>query len=233
MVLSKEELKAIVRQVVTCYLEREKMHGSGMKNLIIIPKDSIGAGRFIEEYKLSGRLKSSYILADSPIEKAENLCPVCCKENAKEMDMLLENLDMFESLELYCPSINLIKSVVSGDEEDLFSKIAIYFLLNGKRVLFYLPYDFSKLPEGGFSLKLKRLLSDVTDMGASLTRLHAGSTHQTAEDQTEEDMSIVTEDMVRRMFENGTRSIEASKGTIVTPLAHDIARELGVAINKI
>lgn len=228
MVISKEELKTIVRQVVNYYLERKKAYGDGRKNLIIIPRDSIGAGRFIEEYELSGRLKSSYILADSPIEKAEPLCHVCYMGNTKEVDMLLEHMDMFESLELYCPSINLIKSVVSGDEENLFSKIVIYFLLNGKRVIFYLPYDFSKLPDGAFSLTLKRLLSDVTDMGASLTDLHAVHSGQAVED-----MGIVTEDMVLKMFENGTRSIEASKGTIVTPLAKDKAKELGVAINKI
>lgn len=228
MVLSKEELNAIVRWVVTYYLERKKASGAGRKNLIIIPRDSIGTGRYIEECELSGKLKHSHILADSPLEKAEDMCPVSCKGNAREVDTLLEQMDMFDSLELYCPSINLIKSVVSGDEGDLFSKITIYFLLNGKRVLFYLPYDFSKLPDGGFSLTLKRLLSDATDMGATLTGLYSGHC-----DPAVEDMRVVTEDMVQRMFENGTRSIEASKGTIVTPLAADKAKELGVAINKI
>ena len=142
---------------------------------------------------------------------------------------MTSSLGSYRKLEVYAPSINFLKKIKEGVEDELFIRITLFFLMTGKPVIFREPYDSKSLPDGKFGKAMRDLMEDMWDMGISFAGLTPGL-GELADIVEEEKPDVVTEEMVEKYYSMGYRQIPAAKHAVVTPLAREKAKELDIQI---
>lgn len=232
MKINKEELREIVRHVLICYMRRKECEESREKTLFIIPLYPVGLGEMLLEYELYGRMENT----DFILEENTLIIPelkgrrVFCGDNRKDMQCVFQSFVHYQRLELYSPSLDFLRAVKEGKEENILVRIVLYFLLMKKPVTIRQPYKPEELPEGRFGRALKDIQSDLWDMGAAFMELYTGI-GDTGNMHIQES-GLITEEAVERAFKEGIRELVMNDSTVITPLVTERAKELGIHIIK-
>lgn len=228
---SKSEIREAVRRVITYYLRKRELGLERRKELFLVPRFPVGFQELLAEFELYGELESvDFLLAEEGLE-ALNItgCRLFYIYDKRDVSYILNGLTAYEKVEIYDPSLDMLRALKEGRETDLFSKISIYFLLSEKPVIVRLPYDIHSARQGAFGRITRELKEDLQDMGISFPGLLPGFGEflPAGEGGT---LTLVTEDEVERAYQRGERLIRAAKAAVITPLAADKARERGVTI---
>lgn len=231
MKISRDEINALVRRVLTYYIWRKKREEDTGRILLLIPEYPIGLAEMISEYDLYGKLDILDLFyeqqsTDIPDVKGVRMF---CMEQKKDIGYILSSLTQYQKLEIYTPSLDFLRMLKDGEESRLFIRIALYFLMTGKEVIIRLPYVSDAVPEGRFGKSVKDLLRDMWDMGISFADLSPKfgelvllQEHQMAD--------FITESSVEQAYAMGCRQIHAVKNAVITPLAVERAKELSIQI---
>lgn len=233
MKINKEELKEIVRRVLTYYIYRRDHPENEKKTLFLIPLFPAGLHEILLEYEMYGKMEGTDFVLEEDIPGIPELADanVYCMENREDIKHIFLSLMHYQKLEIYSPSLDFLREVQAGREENLFVKITLYFLFMGRPVTVRLPYQPGCLPEGRFGKAVRELQADLWDMGISFADIHSGVSNAINAEMGQ-DKELITEEAVEKIFKEGFREIMVSKGTVITPLGMERAKELGIHVVK-
>ena len=233
MVISKEELGTIVKRVVLYCLRRKAMQEEQGRVLFMVPEYPVGLKKVIAEYQLYGEDDRVDFLFDHKFpEIAEMKCGRSFyKDNEKDVSFVFSELLEYEEIEVYAPSIDFLRQIKEGHEENLMVRIALYFLMNGNNVTVRLPYRAENLPGGRFTKAMKDLLDDLWDMGITFSELMPGFGSE-AEIKTGIATGLITEEVIEEYHRRGIERIKILPGCIVTPLGAERAKDHNMQLVK-
>jgi hypothetical protein len=130
----------------------------------------------------------------------------------------------FERIVLVTPPLGLLHAVAQGDDPSYAVMLALRPLLWGRELTMLLDF---KAPGSRRSPAFARIAEDIDaleGMGIKIACLPQGSK------KGEEARELVTEQDIKDACKSESRRIRIKPGAIVTQLAQDSARELGVSI---
>ncbi|MGI6020747.1 MAG: hypothetical protein ACOX71_04635 [Lachnospiraceae bacterium] len=226
MLISKEELGTIVKRVLLYCLRKKSMQLDYGRMLFLVPEYPIGLKEVISEFELYGEESRIDFLFEREFPEITDMkCGrTFLKENEKDMAFIFSGLLEYEEVEIYAPSIDFLRQIRDGHEEDLMVRIALCFLMNGKNVVVRLPYRVEKLPAGKFSKVIKDLMEDLWDMGVTFSDLMP-SLGSEAEMKTGIATGLITEEVIEEYHRRGIQKIKLMPGSIVTPLGVERAKD--------
>ena len=213
MKMNKEELKEVVRRVLTYYIYRREHPENEKKTLFLAPSYPAGLKEMLLEYELYGITEGMDFVFEEDILGIPEPTGgnVYYTDNREDMKNVFLSLMQYQKLEIYWPSLDFLREVQAGREANVLVKITLCFLLIGKPVTVRQPYQPGRLPDGRFGKAVKDLQADLWDMGISFADIRSGV-------RVEQNMELVTEEAVGKIFKEGFRELTVSKGTVVTPL---------------
>ncbi len=231
MMISREEISALVRRVLVYYIRRKAREEEAGRILFLIPEYPIGLDEVMAEYKLYGEIDAlDLFLEKRSIEFTDKMkTRVFCQERKEDVGRILSFLTRYQKVEIYAPSLDFLRMLKDGEESSLFVRILLYFLMTGKEVIIRLPYTSSAVPEGRFGKSVKDLLRDLWDMGVSFTGL-TPEFGELISEKEHQPLDLITEGRVDEFYAEGYRQLYAARNAVVTPLALERAKELNIQI---
>lgn len=146
-------------------------------------------------------------------------------EHARED--LANNINKYEEIIFLSPELKQMRALVENDDSGFLESLVIYSLLHRKKTVFLFDYDVQALPANSFGRKLKDLLGSISEMGVLIEVLMGARSKKTGA-VTVHSKELITQIEVEDFYKNGTKEILCEKGCIITPLARDAAREMGI-----
>ena len=135
--------------------------------------------------------------------------------------LLLHKVFSSDNLVVVAPSVGLMTNIVRLSEQSICEQVIFKALLWGKKITFLT--DFSTQQKGNaFYTQIADLLDQLTRMGIEVASYLSGPSAK--------GQGLITESEIIALHSAGQTSIVLSEKTIVTPLAWDKARELGIEI---
>lgn len=147
-------------------------------------------------------------------------------ESQHDKQRLMEALKGCEQVLLVSPPLWMLKNIAQGDDRGFFEQAFMRALLWNKSVTVVLDFEKPGFKRSTFFEELSDALHSIEGMGASVTtlKLSAG--------KPEGQLSLVTETEITDAHKQGRQRVRCAPGAIVTPLARDAAKELGVSIDE-
>jgi hypothetical protein len=142
-------------------------------------------------------------------------------------DNLANNINKYEEIIFLSPELKQMRALVEDDDSGFLENLVIYSLLHRKKTVFLFDYDVQALPANSFGKKIKDLLGSISEMGISIEVLKSDK-EKKSDAVTVRCKQLITERDVEDFYKSGTKEILCEKGCIITPLARDAAREMGV-----
>lgn len=232
MKFNKEDLALVVKKVLTYYLGRQNTRNPNGRSLAIISEFPIGFDGFFSEFELSGETATTDFFTAAPQLTYPAGAGVFTKGNKTEELNLLNRLATYEKLDILTPSLSFLRALRDGDESDVFARVTLWFLMTDRQVMARVPYGLGDLPSGTFGKQVRTLLDDLSDMGITFAGLTPGFEEMLKQLDGYETDKLISEETVRQYAKVGVKQITAPKGTVITPLARETAKEIGVAINE-
>lgn len=225
MNIDEKELKSIIRRIaeriIREMLEPEKVERGA---LALVPSFVPDAGP-LEDY-----LKQQYgVEAACAGEGAAMLSDTLRKipvGTVQEQQRLMERLKGFADIVLVCPPLWLLQNIARGDDKGLYEQAFMRGLLWHKKVTVLLDFERPGFSRSTFFQGLNDALKALEDMGASVVTLNLSV------GKLETGLTLVTEAEINDTYRSGRSRIRCAPGAIVTPLARDAAREMGVEIDE-
>lgn len=145
--------------------------------------------------------------------------------SAQEQQRLMETLKGYADVVLYAPPLWMLKNIASGDDRGFTEQAFMRSLLWEKKTELLLDYEKPRFRRGTFYEGISDALGAIEGMGARIVKLPLSV------GRPEGYLPLVTETEVTDAHRQGRKRIRCAEGAIVTPLAWDAARELGIAID--
>ena len=228
---TKEEIAAIVKRVVYYFIHKRERREAAKRMLFVVPEYPMGLAENLSEYALYGELDQYDFLLSDHYEEVTHMAKGCIyhRDNPAEMKELLSALSRYQEAEIYAPSMDFLRSLRDGHEEDMLVRVSLYFVMTEKNVVIRLPYRLERLPDGRFSKTVKDLMDDLWEMGFSFADLKP--TFDSDESGRRGLVTgLVTEEIVEEYYRRGFRSIKTDSNTVITPLAAELAKQRGVKL---
>lgn len=147
-------------------------------------------------------------------------------ETRQEQTDALEILGNAQKIVLINPTLTMLQSIVRGGDEGFFEQLFLRALLWGKQAAVLLDFEKPKFQRGTFFQELGDALGAIEQMGAEVVSIPQPNKASAGL------MSLVTERDVIDAYRAHGEKICCSAGAIVTQLARDTAKELGIFIQE-
>jgi hypothetical protein len=147
-------------------------------------------------------------------------------DSQQNQQRLMEALKNFKDIILVTPPLWMLKNIASGDDRGFFEQLFLRALLWEKNVSVALDFGKPKFRRGTFFQELNDALGALEEMGAAVVSL------ELSVGKPEGELPLVTQAEVADAKKRGKDRIRCAPGAIVTPLARDAAKELGVTIDE-
>lgn len=142
---------------------------------------------------------------------------------------LVSSLRFFDDIICLQPPLSLLEKILSADDSDFYSFLLIQAALHGKPVSISAGFRHIDGKKGAFFEKVHTLIAGMMDMGFQINYSVESSGAQAI---MQTDCNLITEEDVIVQYKNGSRVMAADRRTIVTPLARDRIRELGIVLEQ-
>lgn len=158
------------------------------------------------------------LLDDAQFERGERIA------SQQEKDSLAGKLKGYERILIVTPPLWLLSAIARGDDSVYAAMLALRPLFWEREVTVLLDFELPKSKRSPAFLKLAEDTSALEEMGIKIARLRR-------EGKTDEELKeLVTERDVKDASISENKRIRIKPGAIVTQLAQDTAKELGVKI---
>lgn len=144
-------------------------------------------------------------------------------DTQQEKEAIAGRLGSFERIVIVTPPLWLMGAIARGDDTVYPAMLAIRPLLWGREVTMALDFEAPKSRRSPAFARIAEDISAIEWMGAKLVYLPQ-------ENKKGEPKELVTEQDVKDASKTESRLIKIKPGAIVTQLAQDTAKELGVTI---
>lgn len=241
MELSEKEIESLIKKITTEIIsnimqqpQNEKFRGASKPRpkvkqvLLIITTMTMNLHELI---KYAENRYAEYQLTIATFRKVEDINLQHAKRVLNLNDEVVqENLantiNKFEELCFLSPGLKQMQALVVGDDSGYFESLVIYSLLHKKKTVFLLDYEVDNLTSNSFVKKIKNLLGSISEMGISIDIL--GQDEEKEAEVSIKHKKLITQKEVEDICKSGVKDIFCEKGCIITPLAKDRAKELGV-----
>jgi hypothetical protein len=142
---------------------------------------------------------------------------------------ILKNANEFYKTYCVMPGINQLEALVNGDDSNFIVKLMLYLVLHDKAIGIIIDYDIQKLPNSNLIKKLSGILREIKTMKISIEVLCSKSAKEKISCSKTEKI-LLTEKYINELNASGTKVITNEQEYIITPLARDRMRELGIKI---
>lgn len=146
-------------------------------------------------------------------------------ETDQDKQHCMASLKQYADIALYAPPLWMLKNIASGDDRGFIEQVFMRSLLWEKKTKLILDYEKPRFRRGTFYEGIADALGAIEGMGAEIVSLPLSV------GRPEGQLPLVTETEVNDAHREGRKRIRCAEGAIVTPLAWDAARELGIAID--
>ncbi len=215
----KETIGRIAEQVLHRMLGPEKTEAGA---LVLAPTFVPDAGP-MKEY-LKEKYKDNVTIAGEGAAVLGGEFKTISIETQQERQRLMGSLKNYKDIVLATPPLWMLKNIAAGDDRGFLEQAVMRSLLWEKKVSVVLDFGKPKFRRGTFFENLSDALSAIEEMGAGVVSL------KLSVGKPEGELPLVTEAEVTDAHKQGKERIRCTAGAIVTPLARDMAKELGVEI---
>lgn len=224
MNMDEKELKQLIQriavQVIKQMMESDKAP-TGALALVpsFVPEPALLAAHFKERNvdRLTGIGEGAATLEG---------CNPLSAETHQEKQRCIASLKSYVDITLVFPPLWLLKNIAAEDDRGFFEQVFLKALLWNKNVTVLLDFERPGCDRNTPFQGLSNTLQAIENMGAKVISLRSSA------GKTEGWLSLVTEAEVMQAYKMGNASIPCVSGVIVTPLAREAAKELGVSIEK-
>jgi hypothetical protein len=147
-------------------------------------------------------------------------------ETQLDKQKLMESLKGCANVLLVSPPLWMLKNIANGDDRGFFEQAFVRALLWNKSVTVVLDFEKPHFMRGTYFEGLNDALLAIENMGAKVKTL------KLSVGKPEGQYSLVTETEIVDAYKQHKERIRCEAGAIVTPLARDAAKELGVLIDE-
>lgn len=239
------ELETLVKKVTCEVLNRIMMQpvneagriGNGFKSghrlLVLVPRYAINLPEYLEY--LSCKHPQSILMlgcmggVSKSFREMKQVEKIVDISDEGSLQGILDGFSTFEAVYCISPGIKLLENITQYNDTGFIENILVQSLLCQKPAGILMDYDAQRL-SGGISKKVRELTSAITDMGITVEKVckeENGSADQPVKGKGSE---LITEKDIDEMSKKGIKEISSSKGCIITPLARDRAKEVGINI---
>jgi hypothetical protein len=223
MNIDDKQLKSLIRRIaeqeIRRLLEPEKTERGA---LAIIPA-------FVPDPEpVKAYLKKEYPEVTLVGEGAQDMgaeFSVACAETRQEKQLLMASLKGYADILLINPPLWMMKNIACGDDRGFYEQAFLRALLWNKNVTVVLDFEKPGFKRGTFFEGINDALSAIEGMGAGIVSLGLSVVKA-------EELELVTEAEVVDAHKQGRERVPCAPGAIVTPLARDRAKELGIEISE-
>ena len=145
------------------------------------------------------------------------------RASQEDREKILEMTSAAINVVLLAPPMDLIARIAEGRDEAFLEYLFVRAQLWGKRVSVYLDFDLPKFRRSQFQESISDRLEALTSLGVPLVCYRREAAAEASVGR-----ALITEDDVREAYNSGRRQLACRIDSIITPLARDTARELGV-----
>lgn len=221
-------VEAIARETIARLAEKEK---AAANCLILVPSQLTDLAEV--QSHVAGKAGNSMLTVVHSGQCDLSGFPLSAKtldsNNAALANTLISAMDTFDEILCLQPPLSLLEKTLAADDSELFSLILIRAALRGTPVSMAVGFDHIDRKKGVFFEKVRGLIEGMQDMGFRVTYREEPVMAAITGDS---DKSLITEEDVVLAHQNGSRTIKAGRNTIVTPLAQDKIRELGIVLEQ-
>ena len=148
--------------------------------------------------------------------------------NADNVSRLLDGLEGFSTVCLYAPGFSEMARLASLQDDDLFTRVLLQRLFAGKEAGICFDHDPAALSPK-LRNRLEEALKPLEALGFSVNCAHGAEKASSPAAASEK---ILLEEDILNLHRQGQTSLHMGEGMILTPLAADRARELGIEIER-
>ena len=142
----------------------------------------------------------------------------------QEKRQLVTSLKRYADILLIDPPLWMLKNIACGDDRGFYEQAFMRALLWNKNVTVVLDFERPGFKRGTFFEGINDALSVIEGMGVGTVSLKLSAAKMDGR------LALVTEAEVADAHKQGKERVSCAVGAIVTPLARDRAKELGIEI---
>lgn len=229
MDLKANELEALVRKVAGDVLSKVVIQPI----LILVPLYVINLQKYLEhldgKHPGNGMVLACMNNVKESIPGMKQVVNVVDISGGSSSQSILDGFDSYSAVYCISPGIKLMENITRYNDTGFIENLMIYSLIHGKPAGILTDYDAKNLP-GGVSKKVREITSLITGMGITVENIRREKGEPPDQPVKGKGRELITEKDIDTMYKNGIKQILSANGCIITPLAKDRARELGVTI---
>jgi hypothetical protein len=220
MTFDKDEINRIINRVAQEFVSESRRAGQDRVLAIL-------AGYVFNEERVIGYLQerqADIVSLAGPPPECDGLDATVVKTQ-EDRSRLVKLLGDYDEVALVTPPMSLLTTIAQADDSVFEAMLVLRPLLWGRRVTLVLDFDSPKFRRNTMFSGLADALDILEKSGVKITALA-----YKAKD-VDEGLELVTEQEVKDAFNDENFRIKIKEGAIVTQLAMDTAKELGVTID--
>lgn len=220
------ELQKLIREIVRRVLAQLPSAGESMGGeTILLAPAWIPDPEPVRRYCSQQALTQITAIGEGAHALGDGVCLVSADTQQERADAM-KLLAGARGIMLVNPTLGLMKAIARGNDEGYFEQLFLRALLWGKDAAVLLDYEKPKFRRGTFFQELNDALGAIEEMGAAVVPL--GLSVKKAQER----LMLVTEREVVDAYAAHQERVMCAAGAIVTPLARDKAKELGLYIQE-
>ncbi len=227
------EAEVLIKKVTREVLNRLKDQLTETQRiLVVIPKYAENSRRILQ-----------YIAADNPSGQLSILTynpeinlnlPVKYSlldiSDIQIQNQIITKLTDYNAVYCISPNIKLLENLHSLDDSHFVEWLIIHGMLNYLEVTIIIDHDFKRENLNKVEKKVKDLLKGISQLDILVENINCSNVTRDQENkQYGPGKVLITEQQVEKMYRDGVKDIKG-KEAIITPLAYDKARELGIRV---
>ena len=218
------EIQNLVQQITAEALRQLEQQGGADQGLLAVLSDYVFAAPAVSRYLREQQqpLTCAVFEHAQPPGDFGQVLSMATPENRQQLASALQS---YSSFVLVTPSLSLLRQLAMGDDREFAALLVLRPLLWGKPVTLLLDFEIPRSRRSAFYEQFSADLGSLESMGLRLVSLP-----QQAAGREPERKDLVTEQDVKDAYAQEQRSIRIKPSAIVTQLASELARELGVSI---
>lgn len=224
MIEDDRELRVLIRRVADQVIRRLLEPEKAVAGALVLVPSYVPDAKPLKEYLLQ-RYTDGVTAAGEGAAALEGFKTQAI-EAQHDKQLLMSSLKGYADVLLIDPPLWMLKNIAAGDDRGICEQAFMRALLWKKNVSVVLDFERPKFSRGTFFEGINDALKAIEDMGANIVslKLSAG--------KPEGRLELVTEAEIEDALRQGRERVVCAPGAIVTPLARDAAKELGIVIEE-
>jgi hypothetical protein len=237
------DIEKIIEKITKNVIERIIAYQSGEegaknaeesfeKFLVILPRFTVNIEKYLNYIKQKFSdirpVIATYGEYRNSLGKYDADITLLCFDDEQDRQSILDKFESFSFICCVSPGIKLMENLASVNDEGIIENLILKAVLYNKHVRILIDYDLNSAPMNSLTRKIKGFFETFIGMGISIEFLTINGGSQNILPVREN--QLITEEDIDVFWESGNREINCGKGCIITPLAQDRAREIGLKI---